>query len=158
MSPINVSNANIVVEIRPVDRQMRHTQWQRMHPLHAVDRERRAAEQELRHQIEQVRQKLDRLVCSSVWAEDCLYRGAEYVPDFRCSCALCRSEFPQRRYPRQARQSDISVECQVETDEDPELAEDLARLRNDRVRLGSVFIATGRDDRVARGLRRIRGG
>jgi len=158
MSPVKVNNANIMVEIRSVDRQMRMAQRQRMHSPHAVDRDRRSTEQELRRQIEQVRQKLDRLVCSSVWAEDCLYRGAQYAPDFRCSCAVCRCEFPQRRYPRQARQSDISVDCQVEAEEDPELAEDLARLRNDRERLGSVFIARGRDDRAARGLRRIRGG
>jgi len=98
------------------------------------------AEAALLRRLRQVRREIEALVCSAVWAEDCLYRGADYDPDFKCNCPVCRALFPDRRYPRAVRESRYSIDCQVETDEDPELAEDLARLRNDRARVGSVFI------------------
>ena len=94
----------------------------------------------LLRQLSQIRREIEELVCTSTWAEDCLFRGAEYAPDFRCACPVCRSLFPNRRHPRAVRESAYSLDCQVETDEDPEFAEELARLRNDRPRFGSVFI------------------
>jgi hypothetical protein len=59
------------------------------------------------------------------------------------------------------RESNYSLDCQIETDEDPEFAEELARLRNDRPRFGSVFIrgamkSAGRGGR-SRGLKSIGG-
>ena len=67
-------------------------------------------------------------------------RGADYAPDFRCDCPVCREFFPKRRHPRAARESRYSPDCQIETEEDPEFAEEFARLRNDRPRFGSVLI------------------
>jgi hypothetical protein len=89
--------------------------------------------------IGQIRREIEELVCSAAWAEDCLYRGADYPPDFQCSCAICRTFYPNRRYPRPVRESKYSLDCQVEADEDPEFAEEFARLRSDRPRVGSVF-------------------
>jgi hypothetical protein len=94
----------------------------------------------LLRQLSQIRREIEELVCTSTWAEDCLFRGAEYAPDFQCACPACRSLFPNRRHPRAVRESAYSLDCQVEADEDPEFAEDFARLRNDRPRFGSVFI------------------
>jgi hypothetical protein len=115
---------------------------------------RRPVDEQLRQHIEQVRHQVYRTACSATWAEDCFYRGAQYLPDFRCNCALCRDKFPDRLYPREARQSDYSADCQMETENDPELAEDLDRLRNDRERVGSVFIVRGSDERVPLPTRR----
>ena len=92
-------------------------------------------------QLRQIRREIDEKVCSATWAEDCLYRGAEYSPDFTCSCPVCRNLFPNRRHPRPVRESRYSLDCQIESDEDPEFAEEFIRLRNDRARFGSVFIA-----------------
>jgi hypothetical protein len=92
-------------------------------------------------QLRQVRREVEETVCSSTWAEDCLYRGADYLPDFQCSCPVCRSLFPQRLHPRPVRESRYSLDCQIESEEDPEFAAEFARLRNDRTRRGSVFIA-----------------
>ena len=107
----------------------------------------RPVDEQLRQRIEQIRQQVSRMVCSATWAEDCLYRGAQYVPNFRCHCALCREKFPERRYPREARQSDYSGDCQLEVEHDPEFAEELERLRNDRERVGSVFIVRHSEER-----------
>ena len=104
------------------------------------------AETSLLRRLREVRHEIEELTCSATWAEDCLYRGADYVPDFECSCPVCRTVFPHRRHPRDGRESKFSIDCQVETHEDPELAEDLARLRNDRPRIGSVFV--GRSTRT----------
>ena len=98
------------------------------------------SEAALLRQLRKVRREIEQIACSSTWAEDCLYRGAAYAPDFRCSCPACRTLFPNRRYPRAVRESSYSTDCQVESDEDPELAEELALLRNERVRIGSVFL------------------
>jgi hypothetical protein len=46
----------------------------------------------------------------------------------------------------------------METEDDPELAEDLSRLRNDRDRVGSVFIVRDSEDRGGAGMRRVRMG
>jgi hypothetical protein len=108
---------------------------------------RRETEIALLRQVRQFRQKLDQIVCSATWAEDCLFHGAQYAPDFKCGCSLCRRFFPDRRYPRGARESNYSVDCQIETDEDPEFAEEFARLRNDRPRYGSVFATRPRSMR-----------
>ncbi len=89
--------------------------------------------------LRQFRQEIEELACSATWADDCLFRGARYAPDFRCACANCRKFFPTRLHPRPFRESKYSTDCQVETDEDPEFAEEFARLRNDRPRFGSVF-------------------
>jgi hypothetical protein len=105
----------------------------------------------LRRQIAQIREKIFRIACSSAWAEDCMYRGTEYAPDFHCRCGLCESKFPHRLYPRHSRESRFSIDCQVEVDEDPEFAEEFARLRNDRVRIGSVFLAIQRPERHSEG-------
>jgi hypothetical protein len=118
----------------------------------------RAADAQLRERVEQIRQQVFRTVCSATWADDCLYRGARYAPDFRCRCALCREKFPDRLHPREARQSDFSGDCQMESEHDPELAEDLDRLRNDRDRVGSVFIVRDSDDRGRGASRRARSG
>ena len=60
---------------------------------------------ELMVRIGQMRRDIEELVCSAAWAEDCLYRGADYPPDFQCECAICRAFFPNRRYPRPVRES-----------------------------------------------------
>lgn len=117
---------------------------------------RRPVDEQLKARVEQVRQQVYRTVCSATWAEDCLYRGVAYAPDFRCHCNVCREKFPDRLYPREARQSDYSGDCQLETENDPELAEDLERLRNDRERVGSVFIVRGSEERARMPTRRIR--
>ncbi len=91
-------------------------------------------------QLRQIRRQIEETACSSTWAEDWLYRGAAYAPDFQCNCPVCRKLFPNRRHPRPVRESNYSIDCQIETNEDPEFAEELARLRNDRARFGSVFI------------------
>lgn len=98
------------------------------------------AEAAILRQIRQFRREIEETVCSATWAEDCLYRGENYSPDFRCACPVCRKLFPERLYPRAVRESKYSLDCQVETDEDPEFAEEFARLRNDRPRIGSVII------------------
>jgi hypothetical protein len=94
-------------------------------------------------QLQQIRRQIEETACSSTWAEDWLYRGAAYAPDFQCKCAACRTLYPNRRYPRPVRESDYSADCQVEANEDPEFAEELARLRNDRPRFGSIFVKSG---------------
>jgi hypothetical protein len=101
--------------------------------------------------LRQIRKEIDDLVCSSTWAEDCLYRGADYPPDFKCACSTCRKLFPERRHPRPVQESEYSLDCQLEAEEDPEFAEEFSRLRNDRQRLGSVVIGrtTERADRDA---------
>ena len=91
-------------------------------------------------QLRQIRREIDETVCSATWAEDCLYRGADYSPDFKCACPACRKVFPNRLHPRPVRESEYSLDCQIEAEEDPEFAEEFARLRNDRTRFGSVFI------------------
>jgi hypothetical protein len=101
-------------------------------------------------QLSQIRREIDERVCSATWAEDCLYRGVDYLPDFRCSCPVCRNLFPNRRHPRPVRESAYSLDCQIEADEDPEFAEEFIRLRNDRPRFGSVFI--GRSSRESRAV------
>jgi hypothetical protein len=100
-------------------------------------------------QLRQIRREIDERVCSATWAEDCLYRGADYLPDFECSCPVCRNLFPNRRHPRPVWESEYSLDCQIEADEDPEFAEEFVRLRNDRPRFGSVFI--GRSSRPSGG-------
>jgi hypothetical protein len=116
--------------------------------IHTPDSPVRQSQELLRRQIDEARREVGTVACSSTWAEDCLYRGADYAPDFRCQCAVCRAEYPERLYPRAAMESRYSVDCQVETEVDPELAEDLARLRNDRLRAGSVCIDFRRRDRA----------
>jgi hypothetical protein len=152
MTQIVVNNTNMIIETSPPafqTRQARLERQQRMRALHHAARPADQAPQELaRRQIDQARRQVVGVACSSTWAEDCLYRGAEYAPDFRCQCAVCRAEFPDRRYPRPAMESRYSVDCQVEADVDPELAEDLARLRNDRLRAGSVCIDFHRQGRA----------
>lgn len=130
MSRLVVNNPNIVIDApsRPPARRR-------------ADRAPRSdAEAAMIRLLRRIRREIDELVCSSVWAEDCLYRGAEYPPDFRCSCPACRNKFPHRRHPRPVRESAYSIDCQVEAEEDPEFAEEFSRLRNDRERYGSVFI------------------
>ena len=98
-------------------------------------------ETETLRQVRRLRHEIDQLACSATWAEDCLYRGADYPPDFKCNCPVCRELFPHRLHPRPIRQSRYSLDCQVEATEDPEFADDFRRLRNDRPRYGSVFLA-----------------
>ena len=105
-----------------------------------LDRPHCDAEISLIREVRRLRQEIEELACSATWAEDCLFRGADYAPDFRCDCPVCREFFPNRRHPRGVRESRYSLDCQIETDEDPEFAEEFARLRNDRRRIGSVFI------------------
>ena len=105
--------------------------------------------------LRQFRQEIEELACSAAWAEDCLFRGARYAPDFRCQCPNCRKFFPNRLHPRPVRESKYSIDCQVETDEDPEFAEEFARLRNDRPRYGSVF---ARHPRISMDKNRISAG
>lgn len=136
-----ITNTNIVVERIPEVVETRTARRKRLKAAAIMDDQRQAVHEQLRRQIERIRQEILHIACSSAWAEDCLYRGIDYAPDFRCHCALCESKYPQRLYPRQARESRVSADCQVEFEEDPELAEDFARLRNERLRVGSVFIA-----------------
>jgi hypothetical protein len=93
-------------------------------------------------QVRHIRHQIEETACSSTWAEDWLYRGAAYAPDFQCKCLACRTLFPNRRHPRPVRESDYAADCQIETYEDPEFAEELAKLRNDRQRYGSIFISS----------------
>ena len=101
------------------------------------------SEPQMLRRLRNLRREAEGRVCSSTWLEDCLFRGADYAPDFRCSCPVCRKLFPNRLHPRPVRESAYSMDCQVETNEDPELVEDLALLRNDRPRYGSVFLSLG---------------
>jgi len=144
-----ITNANIVVAAPPPNIQASRRMRKKSHP---------PVDAHLRERVEQIRQQVLRTVCSATWAEDCLYRGAKYAPDFHCRCTLCREKFPDRLHPREARQSDFSGDCQMETEDDPELAEDLNRLRNDRDRVGSVFIVRDSEDRGSAALRRVRMG
>jgi hypothetical protein len=135
---IALSNVNMVVEKRipgekPKDRRVRIRAQRAGIPW------RSGSDEQLSGQLAKARRTVTATACSSAWAEDCLYRGALYVPDFQCQCRICREKFPQRLYPHSSRQSNISTDCQVEAMEDPEFAEDFARLRNDRARVGSVF-------------------
>jgi hypothetical protein len=95
----------------------------------------------LQREVQLIRRQIDEVACSSTWAEDCLYRGVGYAPDFRCKCEACREFFPNRLHPRPVRESDYSADCQIESNEDPEFAEELAKLRNDRPRSGSIFFS-----------------
>jgi hypothetical protein len=94
----------------------------------------------LARQLREARRQIEEVACTSTWVEDCLYRGAAYAPDFQCACPVCRTLFRDRRHPRPVRESKYSLDCQVEADEDPEFAEELAILRNDRARCGSAFL------------------
>jgi hypothetical protein len=132
MSELVVNNPNIVVDAPGHPHEFLRTA--------DAPRSRSSSESSLVRRVRQLRREIEELACSATWAEDCLYRGADYPPDFECSCPACKSRFPNRRHPRPVRESSYSLDCQVESDEDPELAEDLARLRNDRVRIGSVFV------------------
>jgi hypothetical protein len=150
VSILVVNNTNILVESESAGAKAGGGK----RPLGHADPQYRQAQIDCRRQIEQLRRQIGRIVCSGAWADDCLYRGAHYAPDFKCACPRCRSEFPDRLHPRAARESAISGDCQAEMDEDPELAEDLAALRNDRERIGSVFLAAGRTDRGSGRVRR----
>jgi hypothetical protein len=145
----------MAIEQGPSLTETRTARRKRIKSQSSAEAEHQIAGEQLHRQIEQIREKIFLIACSAAWAEDCLYRGIEYMPNFRCRCALCRSKFPDRLYPRQARESNVSVDCQVEVDEDPELAEDLANLRNERMRVGSVFLSGERKDR-SRAKRRRR--
>jgi hypothetical protein len=102
---------------------------------------------EFRRRLRASQRQIARAACSSTWREDCLYRGAEYEPDFHCQCGQCAEKFPHRLHPRDYRESDYSSDCQVEQSEvDDELAEDLTRLRNERQRIGSVFLRVPRQE------------
>ncbi len=145
MSEVIVNNPNILVDGSSGGGAGLRRQRPR-DPVHS------ATQMTLLRQLSQIRREIEGLVCTATWAEDCLFRGAEYAPDFRCACPVCRELFPNRRYPRAVRESAYSLDCQVEADEDPEFAEELARLRNERPRFGSVFLgrggnASGRDSR-----------
>jgi hypothetical protein len=144
-----VSNRNIVVDAKGFRRKSRRTR-QRGRGKYTW----RANEAKLLALIARFRREIEALACSSAWAEDCLYRGVNYVPDFRCACNLCRDRYPKRRFPQPAKESSISIDCQVEAEVDPELAEDLARLRNEPVRSGSIFIANRHTDRGSGTTRR----
>jgi hypothetical protein len=145
MSKPAINNANIIIEEHPLTPETRTARRKRLRAQAAEQSE--AQNELLRRQIDQIREKIFSIACSSAWAEDCLYRGIEYAPNFRCRCLLCEAKFPDRLYPRQARESNISIDCQAEGDDDPELAEELARLRNERARVGSVFIAVTHHNR-----------
>jgi hypothetical protein len=133
MSDLVVNNPNILVDtqLRPGGRRF---------PDRA-GRTRTEGEMAAVRQLRRIRREIEETVCSATWAEDCLYRGADYPPDFRCSCPVCRNLFPNRLHPRPVRESKYAPDCQIEAEEDPEFSEDFLRLRNDRMRIGSVFIA-----------------
>lgn len=133
MAEIAVNNPNIVVDASGGGAERPGRPHQSRPP-------RSEAETALLRQLRHIRRQIEETACSSTWAEDWLYRGAAYAPDFQCACPACRALFPNRRHPRPVRESNYSLDCQVETEEDPEFAEELARLRNDRPRVGSVFI------------------
>jgi hypothetical protein len=107
------------------------------------EQSRSGADAEMSNQVLQIRRRIDETACSSTWAEDWLYRGVDYAPDFECKCEVCRTLFPNRLHPRPVRETDYSTDCQDETSEDPEFAEELAKLRNDRPRYGSIFVSGG---------------
>jgi hypothetical protein len=132
MPELVVNNPNILVDSssRDIDGRRRYR----------GDSAQTEAETAVLQGLRQIRREIDERVCSATWAEDCLYRGADYSPDFRCACPVCQKLFPNRRHPRPVRESLYSLDCQVEMDEDPEFAEEFNRLRNDRPRFGSVFI------------------
>jgi hypothetical protein len=111
------------------------------------------ADASLLRQVGHIRRQIEETACSSTWAEDWLYRGADYSPDFQCKCIACRTLFPERLHPRSVRESDYSADCQIETNEDPEFAEELAKLRNDRPRYGSIFVK-GTTKSIGRGYSR----
>jgi hypothetical protein len=148
MSQIVVNNTNIIVESYPMKSESRADRQRRLRTLHSDESPARRSQELLRRQIDEARSRIGRVACTSTWAEDCLYRGASYAPDFRCQCATCRGEFPERLHPRQAMESRYSLDCQVETEVDPELAEEVAGLRNDRLRAGSVIVDFRRGDRL----------
>jgi hypothetical protein len=131
MSDLIVNNPNILIDAPRVGG-TRTTQ--------PPDVNRRDGELAALKKLREIRREIDRTVCSSTWAEDCLFRGADYPPDFKCGCPVCRARFPERLHPRPVRESAYAADCQVEAAEDPEFAEEFARLRNDRLRAGSVFI------------------
>src|SRR5208282_2548575 len=118
MSKPAITNANIAVEQKTPGPETRTARRKRLKARAPTEAERQFAGEQLRLQIERIRQKIFLVACSAAWAEDCLYRGIDYAPNFRCHCALCKSKFPDRLYPRQARESRISVDCQVEVEED----------------------------------------
>jgi hypothetical protein len=122
----------------------------RSEPLKALEKEWKQIEiatDRVKRRLAVWRRKVSAIVCSSTWLDDCYFRGKKYVPDFRCNCALCTVSFPHRLHPRSTRESTIATDCQLEGNVDEDLAEDLARLRNDRPRIGSAFITTRRIDR-----------
>lgn len=132
MSELVVNNPNILVD--STSRDPRSGRPDR------GGRTRTEGEMTVLRQLRQILREIDETVCSATWAEDCLYRGADYLPDFVCSCPVCRNLYPHRRHPRPVRESKYSLDCQIETDEDPEFSEEFLLLRNDRARIGSVFI------------------
>jgi hypothetical protein len=138
MAELVVNNPNIVFDASSGDA----TAGRQGRPRHRCPAG-SEAETAILRQLRQIRRQIEDTACSSTWAEDWLYHGAQYAPDFRCACPVCRTLFPSRRHPRPVRESDYSLDCQVETQEDPEFAEELARLRNDRPRFGSVFLGDG---------------
>jgi len=150
MSELVVNNPNMIIDASSI-----RTGYRRVDRASGCRDETNTA---ARLRLREIRQEIDATVCSATWAEDCLYRGADYSPDFKCACPVCRNLFPDRLYPRPVRESDYSLDCQVEAGEDPEFAEELARLRNDRARAGSVFIgrASGQRARGKTGGRRSR--
>jgi hypothetical protein len=152
MSKLAVTNTNIVVEsIEAPKRRKRPKKTANT----GADWGRSEQQTRLRALAEKFRRHVDSLVCSSAWAEDCLFRGANYEPDFRCSCNLCQARFPKRLHPRPVRETAVSLDCQVEIDADPDLADDLRRLRNERERIGSAFVARRQMDRGSGSSRRI---
>jgi len=151
MSNLTVTNTNIVVEsLQTAKRRKRAKKL----AAHCADWGRAEQQTRLRALAEKFRRHVESIVCSSVWAEDCLFRGANYEPDFRCSCNLCQARFPKRLHPRPVRESAISLDCQAEIEADPDLAEDLRRLRNERERIGSAFVARRQLDRGSKSSRR----
>jgi hypothetical protein len=134
MSDLVVNNPNILIDAPPV---RGNPKLSRASQFHEPRPEKEAS---LVRELHQMRRHIEETACSSTWAEDWLYRGAHYAPDFQCKCAACRMLFPDRRHPRPVRESDYSLDCQIESNEDPEFAEELARLRNDRPRYGSIFV------------------
>jgi hypothetical protein len=149
MTELVVNNINIVVERR--HQRGTRNRGTRNHP--AARQASPPVNAQLLQQVGNAAKQLRAISCSSSWMEDCLYRGKEYAPDFRCHCPRCNSKFPDRLHPQPARQSDYSEDCQVEGDEDAEFAEEFSRLRNARLRVGSAFIASRLDKNVGRSRR-----
>ena len=133
MAELVVNNPNIVIDASNSGAAAKF--GRRQHREHRPE-----TEVAIVRQLREVRREIEETACSSTWAEDWLYRGATYAPDFQCNCPACRTLFTSRRHPRPVRESNYSVDCQIEANEDPEFAEELARLRNDRPRFGSVFV------------------